>query len=63
MSAIEDRLHELGPDLPQPLKLPGGVKLPFPWIRVVGNRALISGRVRPTPMAHPHSRCARWAAT
>src|SRR5581483_7778326 len=43
MSTIEDRLHALGYDLPQPLQLPSAVALPFPWVRVVGNRALISG--------------------
>jgi enamine deaminase RidA (YjgF/YER057c/UK114 family) len=29
--------------LPQPLKLPRGVKLPFLWVRIVGSRAIISG--------------------
>jgi enamine deaminase RidA (YjgF/YER057c/UK114 family) len=43
MSTIEDRLHELGYVIPEPLKLPPGVTLPFPWVQVVGNRALISG--------------------
>jgi len=41
--AIEQRLQELGIELPQPLQLPAGAVLPFPWVRVVGNRALISG--------------------
>jgi enamine deaminase RidA (YjgF/YER057c/UK114 family) len=43
MSTIEDRLHALGYVLPEPLRLPPGVALPFPWVRVVGNRAFISG--------------------
>jgi enamine deaminase RidA (YjgF/YER057c/UK114 family) len=43
MSSIEERCRELGLVLPQPLRLPPGVALPFPWVRVVGNRALISG--------------------
>ena len=43
MSTVEARLKELGLVLPQPLQLPPGVTLPFPWIRVVGTRALISG--------------------
>ena len=43
MSMIEDRLRELRLALPQPLQLPPGVVLPFPWVRVVGSRALISG--------------------
>jgi enamine deaminase RidA (YjgF/YER057c/UK114 family) len=41
--AIEQRLQELGIELPQPLQLPAGAVLPFPWVRVVGKRALISG--------------------
>jgi len=43
MSTVEDRLHALGYVLPAPLRLPPGVALPFPWVRVVGHRALISG--------------------
>ncbi len=43
MSAIESRLHELGFFLPEPLQLPPGAKLPFPWVRIHGNRAFISG--------------------
>ncbi len=42
MSKIELRLQALGIVLPAPLQLPPGVVLPFPWVRVVGNRALIS---------------------
>ncbi|MGH8801626.1 MAG: RidA family protein [Casimicrobiaceae bacterium] len=43
MSTPEDRLAALGYALPEPLKLPPGVTLPFPWVRVVGLRAIISG--------------------
>lgn len=43
MSTVEDRLHALGYVIPEPLKLPSGISLPFPWVRVVGTRALISG--------------------
>jgi hypothetical protein len=43
MSTVEERLKDLGFVLPQPLQLPPGVTLPFPWVRVVGSRALISG--------------------
>jgi enamine deaminase RidA (YjgF/YER057c/UK114 family) len=42
-STVEDRLIALGLKLPAPLQMPPGVTLPFPWVRVVGNRALISG--------------------
>jgi hypothetical protein len=43
MTRIEQRLQDLGLVLPQPLELPPGVVLPFPWVRIVGTRALISG--------------------
>jgi enamine deaminase RidA (YjgF/YER057c/UK114 family) len=40
---IEYKLAELGLLLPEQLRLPPGVFLPFPWVRVHGNRAFISG--------------------
>jgi enamine deaminase RidA (YjgF/YER057c/UK114 family) len=40
---IEQRLAELGLTLPEPMKLPPGVVLPFPWVRVHEDRAFISG--------------------
>lgn len=43
MSKIESKLQALGLVLPEPLKLPPGVTLPFPWVRVHGNRAYVSG--------------------
>jgi enamine deaminase RidA (YjgF/YER057c/UK114 family) len=43
MAKIEQRLKALGLVLPAPLQLPPGAVLPFPWVRVVGSRALISG--------------------
>ena len=43
MARVETRLSELGLALPAPLALPPAVVLPFPWVRVVGTRAIISG--------------------
>jgi len=43
MSRVEERLKALGLELPARLQLPPGVTLPFPWVRIVGTRALISG--------------------
>jgi hypothetical protein len=40
---IEARLEELGLVLSEPLKQPAGLQLPFPWVRVRGKRAFISG--------------------
>lgn len=43
MSLIENRLDELGYRLPAPLKLPDGVTLRFPWVRIHRDRAILSG--------------------
>jgi hypothetical protein len=43
MPTTEERRTALGYVLPEPLELPPGVTLPFPWVRVVGSRAIISG--------------------
>jgi hypothetical protein len=43
MARIEQKLQNLGLSLPPPAKLPPGVVLPFPWVRLVGRRAFISG--------------------
>ena len=40
---VEARLEELGLVLPEPLKAPPGLHLPFSWVRVRGNRAYVSG--------------------
>ena len=43
MPTPEDRLKDLGLELPPPTKLPAGLHLPFTFINVRGERALISG--------------------
>jgi len=43
MSRIESRLKELGLTLPPPMRVPGGMALPFPWINVRGERVFVSG--------------------
>ena len=43
MATPEDRLKDLGLQLPPPTKLPAGLHLPFTFINVRGERALISG--------------------
>lgn len=40
---IEAKLQELGLVLPAPLEVPAGVRLPFAFVRIRGNRAYISG--------------------
>jgi enamine deaminase RidA (YjgF/YER057c/UK114 family) len=40
---IEAKLESMGLVLPPPVKLAPGIVLPFSFVRVVGNRALISG--------------------
>ncbi len=43
MPGIENRLRALGLTLPPPARPPAGVVLPFQFVRIVGQRALISG--------------------
>ncbi len=43
MSEIENRLRALGLSLPPQLQPPPGMKLPFQFVRLRGQRALISG--------------------
>lgn len=43
MAIIEQRLSALGLVLPPPVKPPPGVVLPFQFVRLSGNRALVSG--------------------
>ena len=40
---IEAKLEELGLVLPEPLKAPPGMRLPFAPVRIRGNRAYIAG--------------------
>ena len=40
---IEEKLEGLGLVLPAEMAVPGGATLPFPWVRTVGDRALVSG--------------------
>lgn len=48
MARIEARLAALGLILPQPVKVPAGVVLPFQFVRVSGSRAFISGHAPTT---------------
>lgn len=43
MGAIEDRLTELGLELPPAVVVPPDVKLPFAFVNIRGGRAIISG--------------------
>lgn len=43
MSKIRDRISALGLVLPEPLKTPPGVVLPFQFVRIVGSSAFVSG--------------------
>lgn len=42
---IEARLQALGLMLPEPFHAPEGVRLPSVWVRVIGDRAYVSGQV------------------
>lgn len=43
MSLIENRLEELGLELPPEVRVPEGVLIPFVFVNVRGDRALVSG--------------------
>jgi enamine deaminase RidA (YjgF/YER057c/UK114 family) len=43
MGRIDGKLAGLGITLPEPLRLPPGMVLPFPWVQVRGDRAFVSG--------------------
>ena len=49
MANIERRLEAMGLVLPQPLRMPAGIRMPFAWIRVRGGRAFISGHIPQNP--------------
>ncbi|MGH3089838.1 MAG: RidA family protein [Rubrobacteraceae bacterium] len=50
---IEAKLEELGLALPEPVKLPPGVELPFAWVRTRGERAYVSGHGPLAPDGSP----------
>ncbi len=41
--SVAERLAELGHTLPAPMQLPAGVVAKFPFVRLIENRALVSG--------------------
>jgi enamine deaminase RidA (YjgF/YER057c/UK114 family) len=43
MAIVEAKLAALGLQLPAPIKLPPDVVLSFPWVRIHGDRAFVSG--------------------
>ncbi|MFY0613011.1 MAG: RidA family protein [Hyphomicrobiaceae bacterium] len=49
MSSPEEKLEALGLKLPEPVNVPEGLHLPFTFVNVRGNRALISGHPRQGP--------------
>ena len=62
MAKIENRLAGLGLVLPPPLTPPPGVVLPFQFVRLLGNRALISGHGPQSadgPLAQPLGKLGR----
>lgn len=49
MGRIEDRLLELGMDLPPEVRVPPEVVLPFAFVNVRGDRAIVSGHGPQSP--------------
>ena len=50
---FEQRVAELGLELPAAPQLPPGVRIPFEWARVVGDRCVLSGQGALTPDGAP----------
>jgi enamine deaminase RidA (YjgF/YER057c/UK114 family) len=46
---VEAKLEELGLALPEPMRVPKGVRLPFAFVRVHGSRAYVSGHAPQAP--------------
>ncbi len=46
---VEAKLEALGLKLPEPLQVPAGLRMPFAWVRVRGDRAYVSGHVPQNP--------------
>jgi hypothetical protein len=62
MAKIEAKLSALGLVLPPPMTPPGGVVLPFQFVRIVGSRALVSGHGPQNPdgsLAEPRGKVGR----
>jgi len=53
MARVEARLEEMGVVLPEPVKAPPGMRLPFSWVRTRGNRAYVSGHAALNPDGSP----------
>lgn len=51
--SVEDRLRELGLVLPQPARLPASHVTSFSWVRVLGDRVLVSGHGPQRPDGSP----------
>ena len=49
MQTPEQKLDQLGLTLPRPTQLPKGLQLPFSFVNIRGNRALISGHPKSAP--------------
>jgi hypothetical protein len=41
--SVAEKLADMGHTLPAPIQLPAGVVAKFPFVRTIGNRALVSG--------------------
>jgi len=50
---IEQRLEQLGLILPEPLKAPPGIEIPFAWVRLHADRAYVSGHGPLNPDGSP----------
>jgi hypothetical protein len=53
MARVEAKLEEMGIELPEPLKAPPGMRLPFSWVRTREDRAYVSSHAALNPDGTP----------
>jgi hypothetical protein len=63
MTTPEERLQALGLELPNAVKVPDGLHLPFAFVNVRGDRAIFSGHPRQDEREPLQDRMAFWVAT
>ena len=56
----EEKLIDLGLELPKPLVMPVGATLPFPWVKLVDKTLYISGHLAQKPTARLPDHSAQW---
>jgi enamine deaminase RidA (YjgF/YER057c/UK114 family) len=51
--SVDDRIRDLGLSLPEAPRMPAGVVTTFSWVRIIGDRVLVSGHGPQSPDGSP----------